>query len=105
MAQKVDEHGTLFGRAERYRSALDSSLERAEIAYSVFVFNHGPKAADGLVVTDTLPAGVTYLGASAPGATCVHDSGVVTCTFDEPLPSAALRRSTCASRHRSRPAH
>jgi len=33
-----------------------------------------------VVVTDTLPAGTTYIGASGTGWSCAHASGVVTCT-------------------------
>ena len=35
------------------------------ITYSLSIANSGPSDAQGVVVTDTLPAGVTFVGASA----------------------------------------
>lgn len=42
--------------------------------------NGGPAAAANAVVTDTLPAGWTFVSASGPGWSCGHAAGVVTCT-------------------------
>jgi uncharacterized repeat protein (TIGR01451 family) len=47
-----------------------------QLGYTINVTNNGPNVANGVVVTDTLPAGVTFLSAS-PG--CTHVAGVVTC--------------------------
>jgi uncharacterized repeat protein (TIGR01451 family) len=46
------------------------------IGYMITVENNGPDAATGVVVVDTLPAGVTFVSASAG---CVEAAGVVTC--------------------------
>lgn len=49
-------------------------------AYTIEVKNLGKSAAQGVKVTDTLPAGVTYLGFSAPsGVTCSAAANVVSC--------------------------
>ena len=46
-------------------------------------------ASYGLTVTDTLPAGTTFIGAAGDGWNCAHVSGVVTCTRDTLAPGAA----------------
>jgi uncharacterized repeat protein (TIGR01451 family) len=48
------------------------------LTYTITVTNLGPDAATNVVVTDTLPSGVTFVSAS-PG--CVHSAGVVTCNL------------------------
>jgi uncharacterized repeat protein (TIGR01451 family)/CSLREA domain-containing protein len=48
------------------------------LTYTITVTNRGPDAAANVVVTDTLPSGVTFVSAS-PG--CVHSAGVVTCNL------------------------
>jgi uncharacterized repeat protein (TIGR01451 family) len=48
------------------------------LTYTITVTNRGPDAAANVVVTDTLPSGVTFVSAS-PG--CVHVAGVVTCNL------------------------
>jgi hypothetical protein len=44
------------------------------------VANSGPTIAASVVVTDTLPSGVSFVGASGAGWSCGHSGGVVTCT-------------------------
>ncbi len=46
------------------------------ITYTINVVNHGPSAANGVMLTDTLPTGATFSAAS-PG--CFPTTGVVTC--------------------------
>jgi uncharacterized repeat protein (TIGR01451 family) len=48
-----------------------------ELAYGLTVTNHGPDTSPSFTVVDTLPAGVSFVSASAG---CVHAAGVVTCT-------------------------
>jgi uncharacterized repeat protein (TIGR01451 family) len=48
------------------------------LTYTVTVTNLGPNAATSLVITDTLPAGVTLISATVPGGTCTGTT-VVTC--------------------------
>ncbi len=49
-----------------------------QITYTLTVTNIGPDPAVGVVVTDTLPAGVSFVSASLPGAETGPGSGVVT---------------------------
>ena len=51
-----------------------------DVIYELSVANAGPNDASSLTVTDTLPAGTTFVSASGIGWTCVHASGTVTCT-------------------------
>lgn len=54
--------------------------------YTLLVHNAGPSIATDVVVVDTLPAGLTFVGVDeAEVATCVDLAGVVTCTLAEPL--------------------
>ena len=50
------------------------------IAYQLAVSNSGPSAATTVSVSDTLPAGVSFVSASGTGWTCGEAAGVVTCT-------------------------
>ena len=50
------------------------------VTYTITVTNRGPIAATSVVVTNTLPAGVTYVSAGASQGTFNHSGGVV--TFD-----------------------
>ncbi|MBN1261902.1 MAG: DUF11 domain-containing protein, partial [Anaerolineae bacterium] len=50
--------------------------------YTLTILNHGPSDATDLILTDTLPAGITYEDWYGPGA-CTHASGVVTCTASQ----------------------
>lgn len=52
----------------------------ATLTYTLQVNNAGPDPANNVVVTDTLPAGTTYVSAMGMGWTCGHLAGVVTCT-------------------------
>ena len=52
-----------------------SVLTNATFSYTVTVANLGPSAATGVVVSDTLPAGVIFVGASSGGT---PNAGVVT---------------------------
>lgn len=51
------------------------------VSYTLNVFNAGPAAETGpITVTDTLPAGLTYVSASGSGWSCSASGQVVTCT-------------------------
>lgn len=51
----------------------DSPAENSVVAYTLVVTNHGPDAATGVEVTDTLPQGMDYLSHGAGQGT--YDSG------------------------------
>ena len=59
---------------------VDPAYAGGEILYQVVVTNTGPSDARGVVITDTLPAGVTFVGASV---FCGASGGVVTCQLGD----------------------
>ncbi|MCK6623696.1 MAG: hypothetical protein DPW09_02050 [Anaerolineae bacterium] len=52
----------------------------ATLTYTLRLTNTGPSTATAITVTDTLPTGVTFVGAIGTGWTCNQAAGVVTCT-------------------------
>lgn len=50
----------------------------SNLTYTVTVANAGPSAATSVVLTDTLPAGVTFVSATMP---CTQAGGVVSCAL------------------------
>jgi uncharacterized repeat protein (TIGR01451 family) len=55
-------------------------------SYTLTVVNNGPQSAAGTItVSDTLPAGLTYVSAAGTGWACSHASGTVTCTRAGPV--------------------
>jgi len=59
----------------------DPVLTGAPLTYTLSVANSGPNATTSVMVTDTLPASVTFVGVAAPGWSCGQSSGVVTCSL------------------------
>ncbi len=59
----------------------DPVVAGSPVRYTLTASNAGPQTATGVVVRDRLPAGVSDVTASAPGADCAVASGVVTCTL------------------------
>jgi len=49
------------------------------LTYTVSVTNNGPADATGVTLTDTLPAGVTFVSATPSQGSCTHSGGTVTC--------------------------
>jgi uncharacterized repeat protein (TIGR01451 family) len=56
----------------------DPVMAGQPLTYTLTVTNNGPSAAAGLVITDTLPAGVNF-SSTSPG--CTESGGAVTCTL------------------------
>jgi uncharacterized repeat protein (TIGR01451 family) len=68
------------------KSGTESAAAGETIVYSIFVFNNGPSTAQNVVVTDSLPAGTTFVSVTASDGpfTCstpaVGAGGTVTCS-------------------------
>lgn len=59
---------------------IDPIIAGSQLTYSVTVSNAGPSAATNVVVTDTLPAGVTFVSTSG----CTEDpNGVAICSLSD----------------------
>ena len=63
------------------------------VTYTLTARNAGPATAHDVVVSDALPAGTTYAGASASGGTCTHAGQGVSCDLGS-LPDGAARTVT-----------
>lgn len=57
----------------------DPVLPGGTLTYTLTVSNAGPAAAGPTTVTDTLPAGVSFVSASGTGWSCVESTGIVEC--------------------------
>jgi uncharacterized repeat protein (TIGR01451 family) len=51
------------------------------LTYTLQVTNNGPAIAQGVTVSDPLPAQVTYVSASTTQGSCLQSAGTVTCTI------------------------
>jgi len=71
----------------RASTSSASVLAGSNLTYTLSVSNQGPSSATGVVLTNRLPAGVTYLGAQ--GGSCVITGSVVTCSLGTLSPGAA----------------
>ena len=59
----------------------DPVLVNQELTYAVGVQNNGPSTATSVTVSDTLPAGVTYVSATPSQGTCSQSAGTVSCSL------------------------
>jgi uncharacterized repeat protein (TIGR01451 family) len=66
--------------------SADPVTEGDDVTYTITVTNNGPDAATGVLLTDTLPAGVTFVSASSG---CTEVNGVVTCDIGAVAKSAS----------------
>ena len=53
------------------------------LSYTITVSNAGPDDATGVTLTDTLPAGVTFLSATSSQGVCTQVAGIVTCAVGD----------------------
>ena len=58
----------------------DPVVGGARVSYTLTTSNSGPNDGGAIVLTDTLPASVTFVSAAGSGWVCSHAAGVVTCT-------------------------
>ncbi|HEX7139511.1 MAG TPA: DUF11 domain-containing protein [Vicinamibacterales bacterium] len=66
-----------------------TAIQGIPFTYTIQVSNAGPATATSLTMTDTLPAGLTYVSASGTGWTCGFATGTVTCTLPSLAPGPA----------------
>ena len=59
----------------------DPVLAGGELTYNLTVANSGPRAATGVLLTDTLPASVTFLSATPSQGTCSQTGVTVSCSM------------------------
>lgn len=64
--------------------SLDTAVPIAgrPVTFTIGVTNNGPQTATGVTVTDPIPAGLTDVTATSPGATCTV-TGTVTCAVPD----------------------
>ncbi len=82
------------------KSGATSVTAGTNITYTVTVTNDGPSTAQNVVVTDTLPAGTTFVSVnqtSGPAFTCGQASNVVTCTRATMAPATTATFSIVAA--------
>jgi uncharacterized repeat protein (TIGR01451 family)/fimbrial isopeptide formation D2 family protein len=68
-----------------------SLVTGGQAAYTVTVTDHGPSAATGVTLTDTVPAGLQPTSATGTGWTCTVSGQIVKCTY---APALAAGSST-----------
>lgn len=79
-----------FANLSITKAASSSFIVGATATYTLTVNNAGPQSAGAtIVVSDTLPAGLTYNSYNAPGWTCSAAGQVVTCNRATALASGA----------------
>lgn len=61
-----------------------------DITYNIVVSNDGSSSATGVVLTDTLPAGIVFLSASTSTGSCSQSGGIVTCNLGNVTDSAII---------------
>jgi uncharacterized repeat protein (TIGR01451 family) len=80
--------------------AVDPVILGEVVSYTITVTNTGPQPAKSVILTDTLPAAVTF-GSATPADICSHTPGLVTCSLGDIDPgyqvSVTLAATTTAS--------
>lgn len=63
--------------------APDPATAGSSLTYTLVVSNAGPSTAQGVVATDTLPAGVAFVSANPTAGSCSQAAGTVTCNLGD----------------------
>ena len=82
------------------KSGAASVTAGTNITYTVSVTNNGPSTAQNVILTDTLPAGTTFVSVnqnSGPTFSCSQASNVVTCTRTTLAPATTSTFSITAA--------
>jgi len=90
--------------------SANPALAGTSLTYTLTVTNHGPDSATGVTLTDTLPAGVVFLSATASQGISTQANSVLTCnlgilangssamvTLTVNLPSAGMINNTAGA--------
>lgn len=67
------------------------------VTFDITVTNNGPSRATNVVLTDALPAGLSFVSVVPGGPTCTQASGTVTCTYATLDPGATNNVSITAT--------
>jgi uncharacterized repeat protein (TIGR01451 family) len=62
-------------------SSLEAAGPGTVLTYTITVTNSGPSPATGVVVSDTLPAGLSFISVSPGSPTCAETGGAISCTL------------------------
>jgi uncharacterized repeat protein (TIGR01451 family) len=72
-------------------AAPNPVLYGSNLTYTAIITNNGPQAATGVTLTDSLPAGVTFVSATSSQGNCMQTAGTVTCNLGTMAWSATAR--------------
>ena len=75
----------------------DPVASGAQLTYALGVDNAGPDTATGVVLTDTLPAGVGFVSATPSLGDCAEEAGLVTCQLGDLLSGGSATVSIVVS--------
>jgi uncharacterized repeat protein (TIGR01451 family) len=59
--------------------SVDPSLAGSQLTYTIQVRNSSSALATGVLITDTMPAGASFVSASSTKGSCTRSGGIVTC--------------------------
>ena len=74
------------------------------LTYTLEATNHGPSVASDVTVSDTLPAGTTFVSETTSAGTCTESAGKVSCSLGRPGGRRQSHHRYHGDRRRQRPA-